>query len=404
MIALLRHYFQGNLREIQNSRILRWYGAALACTHILSFIFWTRGGGANKLSSVYESAFQFCWPWFESCRFFSSQSPVFFNAYMAVYFGVSLGCFFLFFYKPGVRGAWWLLFISSMMKAMLSMQDYRFMGNYHYMVYWVMVTYLFIPQKKTTISLLIGLFYFFAGTLKFNAEWLTGLALVKPLEFLPQKLLEWAYAYAVCLEILVIWGLFSRKRLVVAAVLLQLVLFHALSYFVVGYFYPSIMACLVSIFILRLGEPREFSVETESVLPIRTSARALLGVFLLCQMVPLFFKGDSALTSQGRMFSLNMLDATSKCQTGVYLRYKDRVVETSRPPSPVVVRTQCDPLVIFEEARLLCREHGQDKDFLDLDISLVSVRSSGSSYQTLFSYRDFCSRKLRLTWWGGLPE
>ena len=160
--------------------------------------------------------------------------------------------------------------------------DYRFMGNYHYMPFLVSFMFLFIPQKLFFIPLLLVCFYFFAGLLKVsNLDWLTGLAFPENLDFplfFNENIKLILCFYVVCLEIIGVWCLvfiqtnckgkellntfaFFRRKTATKKIrsrniktiwkimiYFQLILFHALSYFIVGYFYPLIMFCLLSLF------------------------------------------------------------------------------------------------------------------------------------------------------------
>ena len=51
------------------------------------------------------------------------------------------------------------------------------------MAFWACFVYLLIPGKRDAVRLLLVLFYFWAGTLKVNWEWISGAALYRPLWF-----------------------------------------------------------------------------------------------------------------------------------------------------------------------------------------------------------------------------
>ena len=54
---------------------------------------------------------------------------------------------------------------------------------------------------------MVVLFYFWAGLLKFNSEWLSGAALYKKPWLLPTGALPLACAYVLALETVFSWGL-----------------------------------------------------------------------------------------------------------------------------------------------------------------------------------------------------
>src|SRR5690606_33730392 len=145
--------------------------------------------------------------------------------------------------------AYFLLLLATGLKAFVYLNDYRFMGNFHYMHYWALVAFLFILDKIRTLQFLIVFFYVAASLLKFNLEWLSGAAMLRE-TFLQGKWLEWACYYVVLLESFFVWGLLSRKPRLFGLTFGQIVLFHLYSFLVVGFYYPSIMACLLSILVL----------------------------------------------------------------------------------------------------------------------------------------------------------
>lgn len=357
----------------------------------------------NYLANLYADPIEICWPWFEHCRYLPS-GEIFWNAVFGLYMGLSLSVAVLFLFKRFRVWAYFSFLLLTVFKLVLFLQDYRMMGNYHYMVWAVSFAYLFLPNKVVVIRWMIVLFYFFAGTLKLNREWLTAATFLVPLP-LDQKLVEILCAYTIVLELVLIWGLLARQKIYRGFVLVNLLVFHVVSIGVVGYFYPSVMLCLLMIFLLPGADADGASMHSGTFFDLPTSrlSQSALVVLLVFQFVPYFYAGDSALTSQGRVFNLNMLDAKSLCQDFIYMKYKNTTVEVSRPPRSYGVRIQCDPVVVFAEARSFCENEKNNPDFIDLDVALVSSRLTGAEFTPIFSYRNFCSRKLRVGPLGGLP-
>jgi len=63
--------------------------------------------------------------------------------------------------------------------------------------------------------------------------------------------------YVIVLELGVTWGLLARRAWIFWTALAQFLVFHALSWQVVGFFYPLLMFAILAIFPLsRLVEPR----------------------------------------------------------------------------------------------------------------------------------------------------
>jgi hypothetical protein len=95
-----------------------------------------------------------------------------------------------------------------------------------------------------------ALFYFWAGTLKVNWEWISGAALYRPLWFFTGRGVIVACAYVVLMELFVSWGLLARRSWIFWSAVAQLALFHVMSWAVVDFFYPILMFLLLSIVVL----------------------------------------------------------------------------------------------------------------------------------------------------------
>ena len=393
-------YLQKNRQEIQNSRVLTYFGAALAISHLLTFFYWMRGG--NLLLKYLRDPFRICWPLFPKCYAFDISSDWMVHTILGFYAALAVINTLLFLINRWSRLAYFLSAILFFFKLAVFLQDYRFMGNYHYMLFWAQFAYLFLPNKTQTIMLLIPLFYFFAGSLKFNVEWLSSATFIRPVP-LPVKLVEWLCAYVPILEMLLVWGLISKNRFIFGMTFLQFVGFHSFSYLVVGFFYPGIMACLLSLYLLARRLDIHAIYDHLHFLKLPRSSQAFLVIFALIQFTPYLYAGDPTLTAQGRMLSLNMLDAKSQCDDFIFLKYRNGVItEAPRLSRSVGVRLNCDPLVIFAEAYRYCRSEEAQTDFVDLDLGLAAKRTTDESYQQIFAIRNFCQSKPWIDVLGGI--
>ena len=162
--------------------------------------------------------------------------------------------------------------------------------NQHYMAFFVALVFLAFPAKRRLLQYLIVLFYFWAGTLKLNRDWLSGeVSSTGEVRGCPTGWCRSACAYVVVLEMVLVFGLLSRRRWLFWATLGQLLLFHVMSYPVVGFYYPSLMcALLVDLPAVaargagsRPREPRDARTGREPV-----STYVLLAGFSLLQLVP----------------------------------------------------------------------------------------------------------------------
>ncbi len=318
---------------------------------------------------------------------------------------MSVACGWLF-WRSQTRIAYSLLFALTVFKYLCLLLDYRMMGNYHYMPFLVSFFFLFIPQKSLSLRFLITLFYVAAGSLKFNLEWLSGASIGEKPDFLPQILFEYSCAYVVALETLMVWLLWSKRRWLRFAGLAQLVLFHAVSWYWVGYFYPLIMASLLSIYPLGWHSSRDAQWRNrdsardahpgllESASKLRRTAQLALMIYILLQVLPHLSSADSALDGTSRILSLNMYDARSVCTGAIFLHYNDGEQTKTvayRPDLHTGVRIHCDPILFEAEAHNLCRDQMRNETFRDLDIFLVAKRSTGDEYSDILRGHAYCA-------------
>lgn len=394
-------WIANGIREIKNSGALRVLGALLALTHVITFWFWITGKHLPALFSQGPSS-AVCWPFFAGCWQLRPLPPALVQAALIGY-GViaAVGTLMFFAHRWSERWTTWAyaaLLAMNVLKFGIFILDYRLMGNYHYMPFIVSFAFLFLPEKAILCRYLIVGFYLSAGSLKLNSEWLSGAALLRP-ALLTGWLGEVSLAYVVLLELVLVLGLLSRNPIVMFVTLGQLLVFHLYSWHIVGYFYPCIMFCLLACFPLcHFGAvDRDMSL-CERLLRrrIARSTWLALAVYAAAQIAPRLFPGDAALTGEGRFFSLNMLDAKSQCSLLLITKQGKRHTEHARLMQGLGVRIHCEPLVYFNVARGMCRDLGPGGE---IDLALVSRRTTDRWYQPIISITDFCSRQLEFDMW-----
>ena len=330
------------------------------------------------------------------------------DALLWAYFTVAVAVLLLFTRGWTAPAGYFVLLALELLKVLIIAQDYRLRLNQHYMAFFVALVFLLLPVKRRALQYLIVLFYFWAGTLKLNPEWLSGASLYRrQFLWLPDALVPAACAYVVVLETILVFGLLARRPWVFWGTLGQLALFHLMSWPIVGFFYPSLMFVLLTIFPLS----RLFSAASERPSFARIEGRleprstyALLAGFSLLQLVPYAFPGDSAITGQGRLFALHMFDALVVCESHVTLhdaqgRTRRIRVETGRGSA----RVRCDPIVHFNVARALCRQGIEQGRWTDVDLSLRSRRTTDSLLRPVVEVEEFCRQPLTYDLWRPNP-
>ena len=374
------------------------YGLALLIGHGLCVGYLVTHGGIYLLLDRSEPI---CWPFFEACgaiRFGWRGAPALLaGCYLAV---LALGSTAWIHRRPGVLRAC-LLGATGLLVAIVSL-DYRLRQNQYYMFLWANLVYLLARDRKQSLRVLIVLFYFWAGTLKLNREWLSGTVLYNELWFVPRALVPVACGYVVLLELVLIWGLLARSGMIFWSTVAQVALFHLMSLSQINWFYPAIMFSILSIFALARVEgdhqsPWQWPVQE------RQAVVAVVLLFSACQLVPRLYGGDPVLHGQGRMFALHMFEARQHCQVEAVFHHRDgRTTRRSLVRQDYPPRLVCDTVVYYGLARNLCRK--LPPGVSDFDLSMVAKRRTDSTFTPVIEAPSFCQgvkdfKVLGRNWW-----
>jgi hypothetical protein len=402
--ALVGGFFRRNVEEILSDPVLRVYGVVLAFVHVLTFFFWRRGTPLHAVLPVGTTPI--CWPFFEECHRFRFLTATGVEVVLWSYLGLALLAMALFARRSTVRFAYVCLLLLEVAKILVIVQDYRLRMNQHYMAFFVALVFLALPGKRRLAQYLIVLFYFWAGTLKFNRDWLSGEVIGVRRTWLPAALVPAAAAYVIVLECVLVFGLFSRRRWLFWGTLGQLLLFHVMSYRITGFYYPSLMVGLLSIF--PLSRTMGDHADHPSLAALWTGREALptyafLTGFSILQLVPHMFPGDSAITGEGRLFALHMFDARVVCEAHVTLHDGQGGSRRLRVAARAPTRVRCDPIVYLSVARALCRQGAEHGRWRDLDLSLRSRRASDAALKPVVELDGFCQRSVSYDVWRPNP-
>ncbi len=388
-----KKYFVNQIKEIQSSKSLIYFGSFLSLTHLVTFQFW------NHLSFYYFNTSNhpsnICWNFFSSCDVLSFSSVLFSKIAIFIYLIISLLSIYFFIIKQVKYGYLTLCFLVFFKYIVLLMSFYH-MGNYHYMPFIVSFLYLFFPLKRISIPVMISLFYIFAGFLKLNnLEWLTGGSLWK-IEGWNPYFITFLTTSVVFLEIFISPILLLKHKIKYIAFFF-FCLFHLASFYWVGYFYPINCFALLSIFplIWFLDKSHLNLIEKTIRNSIPKSLSIIFIVFIVAQVVPRFYKGDEAVTGQGRTWFLNMYDARVSCHSYMKVRYKNRTEEFSRDSTWLSIRIQCDPYVYYSDAQKICKWAEKNPDFIDIDFHLSTKRRSDMEWTYLVKLKNFCSQDIK---------
>jgi hypothetical protein len=354
------------------------------------------------LSVTVNSVEPLCWPYFESCwqyRFTSTDqvaAALLIFLLLIVAAAVALGA--------GARRPFTALLVvlNIFLFALMSL-DYRLRGNEFYMLFWLNGVYLVWPAKRWSIPLIIISFYVWAGALKLNDEWLSGAVLYHPLWLIPAR---WAWAactYVVFLEIVFTWALLSRRKWLWLGALAQLGLFHLESLSQIHWFYPLLMAAILSWFVIdRSFGDRQGAASLAALVRGRAprAAYAIVAVFAAFQLMPYLYHGDKTLTGQGRLFALHMFEARQVCEVTASLHRRDGRTESVDLRMPGLnPREICDPVVYFSRVNNLCRSRATDPTLVDVDWTMNAKRTTDPAFTTVVDEGGFCGKHYGYSLW-----
>jgi hypothetical protein len=387
-------FVRSQIAEIERDTALRWYGVAMAFLHVVTYLYWV---DQRVVTFLHAQAEPICWPLVPDCEKLRVLSAAGVALLLRAYFAAAIGAGLLFASRRLVPWAYAGLVLANLLKLAVMLLDYRLRMNQHYMGFFATFAYLLIPGKRDALRVLVTLFYFWAGTLKLNWEWISGAGLYRPMWPFSGAGVVLACGYVIVLELGVAWGLLAKRAWIFWAAFAQFLVFHALSWQVVGFFYPLLMFAILTIFALsRLVEPRD-PPEGLLVALFRGHAirpvYALAGLFSLLQLVPYAFPGDRTLTGQGRVYALHMFDTRAACVGWADLRNADGTTTRRDLKLPLDTRIACDPIVYFNRARNLCRQRDEGRvAFEDLDLFLTARRASDGEMKRVIATRSFCSK------------
>ncbi len=408
-----KHFLKKQIQEIQNSKILRFYGIFLGLTHVLTFFYWNQSSFFVNSQSPLNSD-PLCYPFFPGCDFFQHLVPTaVWQVVLFSYLLISLFSIWCFLNKNQTKKAFFLLMSGTFIKLILYLSNYGFADDHHFMIHLVLLLYLFVPHKKTTIGYLIPAFYVAAGFSKINSDWLGATPLHIP--WVSDSFPQAVPIYIIFLQAFLGPALLSAHRWLCWLILLELLAFHALSSLTVGFYDPLLMICLLSLFFMdeffdfwpsvsgqgfntKLFIRKLFKPKTKSHLKLffngkeKISVYICLFVFTFLQVVPSILVNHPHLSGVPQMFSLNLSWSKNRCKVLLMTHRKGESVHLAKP---VVKKDHlnCNPIVYLNQAHQLCRKNQKFMEFKSLSLSLVAKRTGESQYKKILDIQDVCQLK-----------
>ena len=174
--------------EVTAEPSLSAFAWAVLATHVTCWLFFVNTNGLNILATGTEPL---CWPYFQDCWRFRLDSVDQVAILIVVYLALILASAFAL-AGGHVKTFWFSLVALNVFLFSIVSLDYRFRANEFYMLFWLNAIFHVLAREKGGPFRLSSFpFYFWAGTLKLNYEWLSGAVLYHDLIWIPPRL-AWA--------------------------------------------------------------------------------------------------------------------------------------------------------------------------------------------------------------------
>lgn len=381
------NFISNQKKEIIEDPVLKNFGFFLILIHLLTGLYFYNSDLVQIISNPTQG---YCWPFFSNCREIRSVLSPYFSSIFFVYFCLSaFMVVYSFFHKENV---WIFLFILQIFKTLIISLDYQMMGNYHFMPQIVSFYFLFFPQKRAWIFHWILAFYLAAASLKLNNEWLSGASLSINIFKKEKAILPYLSYVGLLIEVIGPQLFYFKNRSLQWLGLASLISFHLVSFFWVGFFYPTVMMSLLMFYFLHFQN----DISRAALDLTKKNILIPFGVFLffIYSQVQSFSASDkSALFGDQRLFALNMFDANAICKGSFFVYDKSTRIQTEVPfrNENYAVRIVCDTIMFLNQGESLCRSKKPDEVISGF---LSGKRRSDPHDIELIKEDDLCQRWL----------
>lgn len=335
-------------------------GFILSLEHLTTVMVWFTEKPLRWYFSAHDAGI--CPPIFSACeflRFNSAQVPFYIGFYLIVIL-VTAFSWARQHEKAGLIGLGILL----VLRLLPSLMDYRLQAGDFYLA--SLLTFGFIVWRQSAsliLPLIAALFLVFVG--------------VQSLSTLP-------FAFLGLL-------LISRNKYVFGLSLVLISLLQMYLWNKFGFAYSiSLLVVLGALISASLSENANSKF---SVIFQKPGFLAFIFVFILVQSAPALITGDSAITAEGRYFSVASLSAEHECQPFVKIWKTDQSDDVALQPPLLNDRNKCDIVIYWRLAEQLCHWSKNNSDIHQIDLNLVS-KSPDSEWKPIVNFTDFCRQKV----------
>ena len=399
LLETILNYIKSQIQEIRSYKSLSWYGVFLSLIHVVTFFLWQNN--AFIFQYLTKTANGLCWPQIPFCETLKFLSPLGAQILLYTYLVMALLTAFLFLNRKTIVYAYWLFLIINLLKLYMFLMDYQLINSSHYLPFLVSFAFLFIRQKLFFISLLICCFYLLTGFLQIkNPYWLMELAFHENIwfpSFINESIKLLICFYILCLEMMGSLLLILKTRWRAAVIYIQFILFYLASYFITGYFSPTVFLSLLSLFVLKdyFNEKYKISNFREMI-----SGTAFISLVIFGSLLAFLIPGRSELTKEGSLYALNTSSVKTYCNSHIILHFKNKTLQEHFPRYggyPLSVR--CDPYIDWYKIKKICSYYKKDPDFKDLDWTFDSRLKYSLADRRLVEEKSVCSKNPQYSSW-----
>lgn len=297
------------------------------------------------------------------------------------------------FLRKKIEWAWWLLVLLQIVKVYWMISDYRTWYMHFYMSFFVTFCFLFLKPRIFCSAVALVLCYFWAGVLKFDSDWTSGLLLRDTWKVFPEYL-SIQSKMALVLEVFLIWFIFSKRKILFYSVFVLLLLFHILSWHVVTFFYPLVMACLLPVLWAQFKDSTQFQ---EVLKPANV---IVFLIFCTLQVIPWLRDSDGPLLGGGRMFyGIHMFHRSIDCEMRASYKVDGKLIDIDLPQiiGFYVERHKCEPIMTINAARFVCRTQNIQSP---LHVVHKAKFRRDVAFKEIFVFDDFCNQTVDYVYWG----
>ncbi len=375
-----------SIDEIEQSKVLQWFGCALLFMISLTFAAWAGNLGYSK--EAYELNTNICWPHFQDCGKFLLLSGLPYGyslsiLYSAFFLMTLLAVLFI------ARKNWsaahmiyslfflWIVLVMFFLTKTLN-------GNYWYFMTIFLFIFLYIPNRLFFLRITLVVLYFLAGTVKFNDGWILGTyftSMATGFPLFPDETTAIFTNAVILMEIAGSWFLLSKNKLLQRLSLAYFICFHLYSFILVKHLYPSVILPALLILFGPMNKPLTIPNSKKTIF-----GWVFLGILIAFQFTSLLISGDGRYTLEGNFYGLYMFEANHQCIMNATVYGKDGQIRQIQKDN-VAANNRCDPYDYWFNLNQRCqRSENVERITWTFDHSI----NGGPFYRIVDQY-DACS-------------